>query len=260
MGAIQAVWRVVGWWMDVHHFSGLLGSSAVWKVNARIKRAFTAKSQEAVPAHLTNTNMWTVVTHSTIPTVDSSRMCGIAGTEERSQAQVPAESKNSAVPFNKALPSICCWGSYPAGFQVLMTPTAAVTVFWCAGGRSPEAPGDWSRSCGISFGLQKKLPFPAKDGGKKGGLAFRIMTIILFFKAKPRFFSIPYFYLTTIIIDPLIIANCQFCILNHQKSWPTPKENPYSHPSDCIPIDYSFRCSGLIYFQYGVWYSQESLR
>ena len=156
------MWRVVGWWMDVHHFSGLLGNSAVWNVNARIKRVFTAKSQEAVPAHRTNNNIWTVVTHSTDPTDDSYL---IAGTEERSQAQVPAESKNSAVPFNVALPSICCWGSYPAGFYVLITPTAAITVFWCAEARSPEAHGDWSRSCWISFGLQKKfVTRPARTG------------------------------------------------------------------------------------------------
>ena len=115
---------------------------AEWKVNARIKRAFTAKSQEAVPAHRTNTNIWTVVTHSTIPTDGS---CPIGVTEERSQAQVPAESKNSAVPFNIALPSICCWGSYRACFHVLMPPTATIIVFWCAEARSPEAPGGWPR-------------------------------------------------------------------------------------------------------------------
>ena len=76
---------------------------AVWKVNARIKRAFTAKSEEAVPAHRTNTNIWTVVTHSSIPTDGSSP---IAVTEERSQAQVPAESKNRCSSINQALPSI----------------------------------------------------------------------------------------------------------------------------------------------------------
>ena len=148
--------------MDLQHFSGLLGRSAVWKVNARIKRAFTAKSQEAVPANRTNTNVWTVVTHSSIPTDDSQL---IAGTEERSQAQVPAESKNSAVPFNIALPSICCWGSYPAGFQVLMTPTAATTVFWCAKARSPEAPRDWRRLLFL-LAFKRNLPFPAIEGGK----------------------------------------------------------------------------------------------
>ena len=108
---------------------------AVWKFNARIKRAFTAKSQEAVPAHRTNTNIWTVVTHSTIPTDGS---CPIAVTEERSQAQVPAESKNRCRSMNQALPSIAVGDHTGLAFMFWCPPAyrqagnTAITVFWCA--------------------------------------------------------------------------------------------------------------------------------
>ena len=140
---------------------------AVWKVNARIKRAFTAKSEEAVPAHRTNTNIWTVVTHSTIPTDGS---CPIAVTEERSQAQVPVESKNRFSSINQALPSsdhcfLMCGGPEPRGTWGLIPQLR--DFFWPS--KEIYPPGRHGRALTGNRGRQ----------GSTGGPAFQMLFSIL---------------------------------------------------------------------------------
>ena len=164
---------------------------AVWKFNARIKRAFTAKSEKAVPAHRTNTNIWTVVTHSTIPTDVS---CPIGVTEERSQAQVPAESKNRCSSINQALPSIAV-GDHTGLAFMFWCPQQQRSLFFDV--RRPGAQRHLGVDQGFCFFWSSKeicppgrygRAFPGNRGrqGSLGGVAFRMLIIILVLQGKTK--------------------------------------------------------------------------